>query len=347
MRGEEHMFVNYLKKLIDGGQLSSSEAYEVINILLSEEISENQVAAFFAALRMRRETGEELFGFASALLEKAVKYEGMEDLLDTCGTGGGGQSTFNISTAAAIVCAACGVRVAKHGNRAVTSQTGSADVLEALGVRVDLDINEARRALEEIGIAFLFAPYYHPAMKKFGSMRRSLGISTAFNFLGPLINPFCPSYQILGVSDPAMMQAMATALSKLGRKQALVVHSLNGMDEISHVGITMMVRVNEVGMYAEELDPTNLGFTATDLQGIGGGAAIDNAMLIREIMLGKLGPAREIVLVNAAAALMVADKAKDLPSGVAMAAEAIDSGRGADKLKEMTLFARDSRIEQC
>ncbi|PKM77773.1 MAG: anthranilate phosphoribosyltransferase [Firmicutes bacterium HGW-Firmicutes-15] len=341
------MFVNYLKRVIDGEQLSSSETYEVINLLLTEDISENQVAAFFAALRMRRETGEELFGFASALLEKAIKHEGMEDLLDTCGTGGGGQKTFNISTAAAIVCAACGVRVAKHGNRAVTSQTGSADVLEALGVRVDLDIIEARQALEEVGIAFLFAPNYHPVMKKFGPMRRSLGISTAFNFLGPLINPFCPAYQILGVSDPAMMLPVATALFKLGRKRALVVHALNGMDEISHVGITMMARVDEDGVHSEELDPTDLGFTATKLIGIGGGAAVENAQLIKEIMAGKAGPAREVVILNAAAALMLAGKAIDMPSGVAMATDAIDSGRAASKLRDMALFARKSRIEQC
>jgi anthranilate phosphoribosyltransferase len=339
------MFVNYLKKVIDGGQLSSTEAYEVINLLLSKEISENQVAAFFAALRMRRETGEELYGFASALLEKAVKYDGMEDLLDVVGTGGGGRSTFNISTATAIVCAACGVRVAKHGNRAVTSQTGSADVLEALGVRVDLNVDEARRALEEVGIAFLFAPNYHPAMKLFGPMRRSLGISTAFNFLGPLINPFYPSYQLLGISDPYMMEPMADALSKLGRKQALVVHSLNGMDEISHLGITMMARVDANGIHEEKLDPSNLGFSTTDLQGINGGCAVDNAQLIREIMAGKSGSAREVVLVNTAAALMIAEKVKDLPAGVAMAAAAIDSGKAADKLRAMTLFARESRIE--
>ena len=341
------MFVNYLKRVIDGGQLSSTEAYEVINLLLTEDVSENQAAAFFAALRMRRETGEELFGFASALLEKAIKYEGMQDLLDTCGTGGGGQRTFNISTTAAIVCAACGVRVAKHGNRAVTSQTGSADVLEALGVRVDLDIDEARRALEEIGIAFLFAPNYHPVMKKFGPMRRSLGISTAFNYLGPLINPFCPTYQILGVSDPAMMQPVATALFKLGRKKALVVHALNNMDEISHVGITRIARVDEFGVHSEELDPANLGFTNTDLEGIAGGAALDNANLIKEVLAGKPGPAREVVILNAAAALMIADKVCDIQAGVIMASDSIDSGRAANKLYEMTLFALDSRAAKC
>lgn len=341
------MFVNYLKRVIEGEHLSSSEAYEVINLLLAEDVSENQAAAFFAALRMRQETGEELFGFASALLEKAIKYEGMENLLDTCGTGGGGQSTFNISTAAAIVCAACGVRVAKHGNRAVTSQTGSADVLEALGVRVDLDIDEARRALEEIGIAFLFAPNYHPVMRKFGPMRRSLGISTAFNFLGPLINPFCPTYQILGVSDPAMMMPVATALAKLGRKKALVVHALNNMDEISHVGITAIVRVDEFGIRREELDPAILGFTSTDLESIAGRGAVDNANVIKEVMAGKLGPAREVVLINAAAALMVADKVSGLQAGVAMAAEAIDSGRAAHKLFEMTLFAQGSQVAKC
>lgn len=341
------MFTNYLRKVINGEPLSSSEAYEVINLLLTEDISENQVAAFFAALRMRRETGDELFGFASALLEKAIKFEGMEGLLDTCGTGGGGQSTFNISTAAAIVCAACGVRVAKHGNRAVTSLTGSADVLEALGVRTDLDIDEARQALEEIGIAFLFAPFYHPVMKKFGPMRRSLGISTAFNFLGPLINPFCPTYQILGVSDPAMMVPVATALFKLGRKRALVVHALNGMDEISHVGITMIARVDESGVNIEQLDSNHLGFVNTDLKGIVGGAATDNAQLIKEVLAGTPGAARDVVVLNAAAALMVADQAKDLSAGISMAAEAIDSGRAAGKLKEMTLFAPHSRMEKC
>jgi len=341
------MFTKYLRQVINGEQLSSSEAYEVINLLLTEDIAENQVAAFFAALRMRRETGDELFGFACALLEKAIKYDGMDGLLDTCGTGGGGQSTFNISTAAAIVCAACGVRVAKHGNRAVTSLTGSADVLEALGVRTDLDIDEARRALEQIGIAFLFAPAYHPVMKKFGPMRRSLEISTAFNFLGPLINPFCPTYQILGVSDPAMMEPVAAALFKLGRKKALVVHALNGMDEISHVGITMIARVDESGINVEHLDSSNLGFSSTDLGGIVGGAAADNARLIKEVLSGISGAARDVVVLNAAAALMVADQAKDLSDCITIAAEAIDSGRAAKKLEEMILFAGNSRMEKC
>ncbi|MCX5780499.1 MAG: anthranilate phosphoribosyltransferase [Firmicutes bacterium] len=341
------MFINYLRRVIEGGQLTSAEAYDVINLLLTTEISENQVAAFFAALRMRRETGDELFGFATALLERAITYDGMEGLLDTCGTGGGGTCTFNISTAAAIVCAASGIRVAKHGNRAVTSQTGSADVLEALGVRVDLDIDEAHRALEEVGIAFLFAPNYHPVMKKFGPMRRSLGISTAFNFLGPLINPFCPAYQILGVSDLAMMQPVASALAKLGRKNALVVHAVNGMDEISHVGLTLVARVDASGVTQEQIDPSQMGFTATDLQGIGGGTAAENARLIREIMAGKTGPAREVVLLNAAAGLVVAEKVSDLPSGVALATQVIDSGQAASKLLEMMSFAQDKRISQC
>jgi anthranilate phosphoribosyltransferase len=341
------MFVNYLKRVIEGEKLSNFEAYDVINLLLTEDISENQAAAFFAALRMRRETGDELFGFASALLEKAIKYEGMENLLDTCGTGGGGQSTFNVSTAAAIVCAACGVRVAKHGNRAVTSQTGSADVLEALGVRVDLNVDEARQALEEVGMAFLFAPSYHPVMKKFGPMRRSLGISTAFNFLGPLINPFCPSYQILGVSDPSMMQPVAAALAKLGRKKALVVHALNNMDEISHVGITRMVRIDKAGIHPEELDPSKFGFTAATLEGIAGGPALENARLIKDVLAGKSGPARDIVLLNTAAALTVADKADNMQAALTMAAEAIDSGRADHKLRELAQFAQDSQVVEC
>ena len=221
-RGGRKVFVDYLKRVVEGEKLSSSEAYEVIELLLTEEVAENQAAAFFAVLRLRKETGDELFGFASALLDQALKYEDeTEGLLDIVGTGGDGLGTFNISTAAALVCAACGIRVAKHGNRAVTSRTGSADVLEALGVNVDLHLEEARQILEEIGVTFLFAPGFHPAMKHFGAMRRSLGIATAFNFLGPLINPFRPSYQVLGVSDRAMIEPMATALARLGRQRVV------------------------------------------------------------------------------------------------------------------------------
>lgn len=341
------MLVKYLKRVIEGGKLTSSEAYEVINLLLTAEVDENQVAAFFAALRLRKETGDELFGFATALLERAVKHEGMEGLLDTCGTGGDGRGTFNISTAAAIVCAACGVRVAKHGNRAVTGRAGSADVLEALGVRVDLGLEEARRVLKEIGIVFLFAPEFHPAMKRFGSMRRRLGIATVFNFLGPLINPFYPSYQVLGVSDPAMIEPVATALSKLGRKAALVVHAENGMDEISHVGATRMAIVDGNKIRFERLDRGHSGGQKADLTGVRGGDARENARIIREVLAGKPGAAREVVILNAAAALMVSGKAGDITGGMAMAAEAIDTGQAQAKLRELVLFTQESRVKEC
>lgn len=347
MRGEEIMFVNYLKKVVLGEELTSSEAYNAIDLLLSDEVEDNQAAAFFAALRARRETADELFGFASALMDRALKCEGIGNLLDTCGTGGDGQNTFNISTAAAIICATCGVRVAKHGNRAVTSNSGSADVLEALGIRTNLDRDEARQALDEIGIAFLFAPLFHPVMKKFGPMRRSLGIATAFNFLGPLINPFCPDYQILGISDPLMMKPMATALSKLGRKRALVVHAVNGMDEISPVGITLMARIDEHGIRQEQLDPAQLGFTAADLTGIRGGNAAENAQIIKNVLAGTPGPAREVVLLNTAAALMITGLATDLTGGMELAAQAIDSGQAQAKLRQMIMFGRESRAAIC
>lgn len=341
------MLVDYLKKVVDGGRLSSSEAYEVINLLLDERAAESQVAAFFAALRLRKETGEELYGFARALLDRAIKHEGIEGLLDTCGTGGDGCGTFNISTAAAIVCAACGVPVAKHGNRAVTSRAGSADVLEALGVRVELNLNEALRTLEEVGITFLFAPGFHPVMKHFGSMRRGLGIATAFNFLGPLINPFCPSYQIMGVSDPDMLEPVATALSRLGRRRALVVYAENGMDEISHVGATRMARVDKDGISFERLERVNGESTGPDTVGVRGGDATENARIIKGVLAGEPGPAREVVILNAAAALVVAEKAPDLDSGAALATAAVDSGRAAAKLRELVLFTRESRVNEC
>jgi anthranilate phosphoribosyltransferase len=340
------MFVNYLKRVIAGEYLTSSEAYEVIDLLLTEQVPENQAAAFFAALRVRRETGDELYGFARALLEKAIKFDEMDNLLDTCGTGGDGLRTFNISTAAAIICSACGVKVAKHGNRAVTSQTGSADVLEALGVSVSMDIKDAQRALEEIGFAFLFAPNFHPAMKHFGSMRRSLGIATAFNFLGPLINPFCPSYQIMGVSDPAMMEPVATALYKLGRKRALVVHAKNGMDEISPVGTTTIIRLDENEIRHEQFDPYEM-FPSSSLEGIRGGNAIENARTLKNVMAGQPGPARDAVILNAGAALEITGNANNLTDGIAMAAEAIDSGCAAEKLLQMIIFSQESQVKEC
>ncbi|NSW83436.1 MAG: anthranilate phosphoribosyltransferase [Syntrophothermus sp.] len=340
------MFTRYLKKVIGGDYLTSSEAYEVINLMLDTEVAESQVAALFAALRLRKESGEELFGFARALLDRAIKHEGMEGLLDTCGTGGDGCGTFNVSTAAAIVCAACGVPVAKHGNRAVTSQAGSADVLEALGVRVDLSLDEARMLLEEIGLAFLFAPGFHPVMKHFGPMRRSLGIATAFNFLGPLINPFCPTYQLMGVADEDMIQPVAEALARLGRKQALVVHAENGMDEIAHVGVTQMAKVE-----GESIVPGRIirGGAVNEYQdqGVRGGDAVHNARIVREVLAGRPGPAREMVLVNAGAALMVAERAEDLDSGIRMAAEAIESGRAQEKLRQLVRYSQESRVGRC
>lgn len=340
------MFTRYLKKVIGGDHLTSGEAYEVINLVLDTDVTESQVAAFFAALRLRKETGEELYGFAQALLDRAVKHEGMEGLLDTCGTGGDGCGTFNVSTAAAIVCAACGVPVAKHGNRAVTSQAGSADVLEALGVRVDLSLDEARRMLEDIGIAFLFAPGFHPVMKHFGPMRRSLGIATAFNFLGPLINPFCPTYQLMGVADRDMIQPVAHALSRLGRKKALVVHAENGMDEISCFGTTYTARVEGACVTTGVIDmPVQPG--SRQEQGLLGGDPSQNARIILDVLAGKPGPARETVLVNAGAALAVAEKAPDLESGIKMAARAIDSGLAQEKLEVMIRYSRESQVGQC
>ncbi len=340
------MFVKYLKKVVGGEYLTGEEAYQVVELMLEQEVPESQVAALFAALRLRKETGEELFGFARALLDRAIRCDGTEGLLDTCGTGGDGCGTFNVSTAAAIVCAACGVPVAKHGNRAVTSQAGSADVLEALGVRVDLTLDEAKMLLEEIGLAFLFAPGFHPVMKRFGPMRRSLGIATAFNFLGPLINPFGPTYQLMGVADADMIQPVAEALARLGRKRALVVHAENGMDEIACVGVTRVAQV-EGGSISPGCIVRESAATGYHDQDLRGGDAAHNAQILREVLAGRPGPAREMVLVNAGAALVVAEKAKDLDSGMCMAAEAIDSGRAQEKLRQLVQYSQERRVSQC
>ncbi|MDH7497277.1 MAG: anthranilate phosphoribosyltransferase, partial [Syntrophomonadaceae bacterium] len=294
------MFVTYLRRVMDGGVLSSDEAYAAMMELVHGEVAESQAAAFFAALRLRRERAEELGGFARALLDEAVSCRDFEGLLDTCGTGGDGLGTFNISTAAAIVCAACGVKVAKHGNRAATSRAGSADVLEALGVRVSLELDEARRALDEVGMSFLFAPAFHPAMKKFAPMRRSLGIATAFNFLGPLVNPFHPAYQVMGIADPRMMEPVAGALALLGRQRALVVHAEHGMDEITHRGRTEVVEVAGGERRRRLLQRGKPCSRQEALAAIRGGEAEENARIVAGVLAGEQGEPREIVVLNAA-----------------------------------------------
>lgn len=335
------MFDRYLKTVVGGEPLNQAEAYETARMLLHDNIPEVKAAAFLSAMRTRKERAAELSGFVQALYEEAVTVESDSELLDTCGTGGDGLGTFNISTTAAIVVASCGVPVAKHGNRAMTSHVGSADVLEALGINIELTPDEARRMLDKVGITFLFAPHYHPIMKAVGPLRRSLGVTTIFNFLGPLINPCRLSYQVMGIFDPHLQEAIGTTLTALGRKRALVVYGDNGMDEINPAGLTEIYDATPLGNQQYRLDPAQLGLELYPLEAIKGGDRETNARILQSVLDGEIGPYRQAVLLNAAAALMAAGRVEGVGEGLLMAAEAIDSGKSNMTLRNMISFSRD------
>lgn len=338
------MFDRYLKTVVEGEYLDLEEAYLTARMLLHENIPEVKAAAFLSALRTRKETADELSGFVQALYEEAVTIDSDEELIDTCGTGGDGLGTFNISTAAALVVASCGIPVAKHGNRAVTGSVGSADVLEALGVNIRLDPDEARQMLDKVGITFLFAPHYHPILKQMGPLRRGMGVATIFNFLGPLLNPCSLAYQVMGIADAGLQEAIGQTLLQLGRKRALVVCAQNGMDEISPVGTT---RVFDVGLKQQQIyniNPTLLGVAPFGLEAIRGGDKESNARIIDQVLQGTPGPHRQVVILNAAAALVAAERSSDLEEGMMMAAEAIDSGKSRAILQAMISYSRDKVI---
>ncbi|MGE5417314.1 MAG: anthranilate phosphoribosyltransferase [Acidobacteriota bacterium] len=335
------VFDTYLKQVVGGQPLTSDQAYQAANMLLTDNISEIKAAAFLTAMRVRRENEAELYGFVQALREHAVPMEADVELLDTCGTGGDGHGTFNVSTTAALVVAACGVPVAKHGNRAVTGKVGSADVLEYLGVRVDLTPDQSRRLLDEAGITFLFAPHYHPILKQVAGLRRGLGVATVFNFLGPLLNPFDLAYQVMGVADPGIQGTVATTLQRLGRKKALVLHAENGMDEISPAGITTVYEVTPGNILINTVDPLEMHIPAHSLASISGSDVEVNAGILLNVLDGQIGPCRDVVLLNSAAALIAGAKAHNMTEGMLLAAEAIDSGRALTVLKNMINFSRD------
>ena len=338
------MFDRYLKTVVEGEYLDLEEAYLTARMLLHENIPEVKAAAFLSALRTRKETADELSGFVQALYEEAVTIDSDEELIDTCGTGGDGLGTFNISTAAALVVASCGIPVAKHGNRAVTGSVGSADVLEALGVNIQLNPDEARQMLDKVGITFLFAPHYNPILKQMGPLRRGMGVATIFNFLGPLLNPCSLAYQVMGIADAGLQEAIGQTLLQLGRKRALVVCAQNGMDEISPVGTT---RVFDVGVKQQQIyniNPTLLGLAPFGLETIRGGDKESNARIIDQVLQGTPGPHRQVVILNAAAALVAAERSSDLEEGMMMAAEAIDSGKSRAILQAMISYSRDKVI---
>jgi len=334
--------------------LSRSEAREVMAEVLSGKCTDAQIAALLVALHMKGETVEEIVGFAEAIRAAAtplklstnstvdVSDTERDALVDTCGTGGDASGTFNISTAAAFVVAGVGVRVAKHGNRSITSKCGSADVMEALGVNIGLAPERIAACLNEVGIAFLFAPAMHGATKYVQPARRELKLRTVFNLLGPLTNPAGASAQVVGVYSLDLVEKLAEALSMLGLRRAMVVHGLDGLDEITISGPTRIAEVRDGEVHSSEVTPEEFGFKRAPLEDISGGDAVGNASLIKEILEGKKSSRRDVVLLNAAAALLVAGKAEHLKDGIRLAAASIDSGVAAKRLEALVRFTRAS-----
>jgi anthranilate phosphoribosyltransferase len=323
-----------LSAVVEGKTLGMADARAAMGAVMDGEATQAQLAALLVALRMRGETVEELAGFAAAMRERVLRVQAPDGAIDTCGTGGDKSGTINISTAAALVAAAAGVPVAKHGNRAITSAAGSADVLEALGIRTDLGPEEAAEYLREYGFAFLFAPGYHPAMKHAGPTRREIGIRTAFNFLGPLTNPAGARRQVVGVGDPVAAPKIAEVLRLLGAERAIVVHGA-GLDELPLDGTGVLYDVTPAGVTRHEIVATELGLADAPVSALIGGTAAQNAALIEAVFAGDAGPRRDVILLNAAAAFLAAGRALGLADGVALAAEAIDSGAAQDLLARL------------
>ncbi len=330
-----------LEQLAIGQNLSAAQAAQGLDLIVSQKITPAQAGAFLMGLRQKGETVEEINGFLDVLNKHMVKVQLNDpDAIDVCGTGGDGKGTFNVSTAVAFVLAACGVTVAKHGNRSISSKAGSADVLEALGIRIQLSPEEAKRCADEIGITFFFAPLYHPAMKAIGPHRKSLAIRTVFNMLGPLLNPARVKRQLIGAFNLPTAEILARVLQARKVQMAMVVHSEDGMDEISPFAKNFIFKVDQNTSEPELIEFSHFK-KVNDLENVKGDNALENAKKILNIFRGKKDAAREIVLLNAAFALIVAGKANDFKEAYGLAEEAIDSGRALAKITAFKELTRD------
>jgi anthranilate phosphoribosyltransferase len=315
-----------------GHDLDARQAAEVLNEIIEGNASEAQAAAFLIALRTKGETVAEIVGLASVLRERSVKVRAGDDLVDTAGTGGG-RPTFNVSTTAAFIAAGAGCRVAKHGNRSATSQCGSADVLEALGGRIDVGPEVVQDCIREIGFGFMFAPLHHPAFKNIVPVRRELGVRTIFNFLGPLTNPAGATRQVIGVSDPGKVETMAAALGELGAESALVVSSADGLDEFSVSGATRVVELRHGELSTYDVTPEQVGLEPATNGAVGAGTPEQNALVLREVLAGNPGTERSLAVLNAGAAIYVGGGADGLEEGVRAAERAVDSGAAEQVLE--------------
>jgi anthranilate phosphoribosyltransferase len=334
------MIKEAIGKLIKKQDLSRLEAGTVMTEIMEGQATTAQLGSFLTALNMKGETGDEIAGMAESMRAKALQVTTDGPALDIVGTGGDGLNTFNISTAAALVAAGAGVRIAKHGNRAATGKCGAADVLEKLGVKIDLTPEQVTDCIRQTGIGFMFAMTFHPAMKYAAGTRREIGVRTVFNILGPLTNPARAEYQVLGVSNPGMAVKIVSALSQMGLRHALVVYGLNGMDELSISGPSVYYEIKGQLAKKNEITPEGLGLKSWPLESIQGGTSDENAVLIRQVLQGIKGPHRDAVILNAAAGLLAAERVDSLQDGVTMAGKVIDSGKAASKLKEMAEFTQ-------
>ncbi len=337
------MLLPFLHKIASGQDLSVVEAREAMLAILAGSATTPQISAFLMGLRMKGETSGELLGFAQAMREKTVRIDACvapEPLLDTCGAGGGAGSTFNISTIAAFVVAGAGVKVAKHGNRSFSSQCGSADILEELGIQVSQPPARIAQAIREVGIGFLFAPQLHPAMQHAQPARAELKMRTVFNLLGPLTNPAGATRQLIGAPSPDAAELMAQALSGLGTERAFVVHG-DALDEVTTTGVTAVWEIQGSRVAFQEWTPESFGVTKAKLADLRGGDRARNLEIAQQVLDGEKGPHREIVLVNSAAALMVAGLAAGAREAMRLAAESIDSGAARTKLRRLAEFTRD------
>ena len=336
-------FLAYLHKVVGREDLSRDDAHQAMSLILDGAATTPQIASFLVAMKMKGETSEEVLGFASAMRDRVSLVEVATDgqpLLDTCGTGGDLLGSFNISTVAAFVAAGAGVRVAKHGNRSASSKCGSADVLEALGVNIHLTPEQVAEAIHVTGIGFLFAPAHHPAMKHAQPARAELRMRTVFNLLGPLTNPAGARRQLIGASTAEGAELIAGALARLGTDRAFVVNGFDGLDEVSTTGPTLVYEVTPSKFDKHLWTPGDFGVPSASVEDLRGGERDENCEIARRVLAGEKGPARDIVVVNAAVALMAAGRASDLASAVALATESLDKGLARRKLELLVEFTR-------
>jgi len=334
------MIQDAIAELVEGRSLTEDEAAAVMREIMSGEATPAQIGAFVTALRIKGEAVEEITGLARTMRANAVKVETSLPVVDSCGTGGDASGTFNISTGAALVAAAAGAVVAKHGNRAMSSRCGSADVLEGLGVNIELDAAGVARCLEQVGIGFMFAPLFHPAMKYAGPPRREIGIRTVFNILGPLTNPAGARAQVLGVASAALVPKLAAALRALGTERVLVVHGADGLDEFTVCAETAVCELKDGETTEYTVTPEEFDISRATPESLAGGSLADNVSIIRDVLLGAPGAPRDAVLLNAAAVLLVAGVAGDFRQGVRLAVEALDTGRAQETLEHLARLSQ-------